>query len=75
MAGIKTETWVAWIAAVFVVSVGSLFTAMNFAYSTFETMKRADDKYAAFQKQIDRIEDKVDIIGDFPKEQRRPANR
>lgn len=64
--GIKTETWVAWLAGAFVVGVSAIFIAMSYVYANFETVKHADERDARMQAQLNRIEDKIDDMGEFP---------
>lgn len=52
------QQWIAWIAA----TVAAAMTMVSFAYSNFETTKRADDRERSIVRQLDQIDKKLNIL-------------
>lgn len=67
MKSIRTEQWIAWIAAMVTAAVG----AMAFAYSTFETKDHANetkrdttDRLVSIENKVDKLDNKIDKLVD-----------
>lgn len=56
----SSEQWIAWLAST-VIAAAFL---VSYAYSNFETKDQAKDKSSSFEKRLDRVEQKLDILID-----------
>lgn len=54
----NSETLLTWVAAIVVAGM----SAVVFLYTSFETMRDADDRFSQIEKHLDKIESKLDLL-------------
>ncbi len=64
--GIKTETWVGWIAGIAVASAVLVSAMFQFAYGNFETKNHNIEMHAADREDMHRMENKLDELLNRP---------